>query len=208
MYTFVTKKMNWFIHNWIEVFGTLSGLLYIYFSIKENILLWPIGILSSIFYIVVFFNSKFYADMSLQFYYLIISIYGWWLWTKVTKNDKAEAEQKAQNIEITKIPIKMYFLLIIITFLLFISIGFFLDKATDSPLPFWDAFTTALSITATWMLAKKYIEQWLIWILVDTVSTILYIYKGLYPTAILFTVFTIMAVVGYKEWKKTLVNAR
>ena len=194
--------MNWVARHWVEIFGAITGLLYIYFSIKEKILLWPIGIISSAIYIYVFFFSKFYADMSLQIYYLIISIYGWILWAK------GKSPENKDNIEITKTPRKLYFLLLLITFILFIAMGIILDKATDSPLPYWDAFTTALSITATWMLAKKYIEQWLIWIVVDFVSTILYIYKGLYPTVILFTVFTIMAVVGYREWKKSLVYAQ
>ena len=194
--------MVWLIENWIEVFGAITGLIYIYFSIKENILLWPIGIISSAIYIYVFFVSKFYADMSLQFYYLFISIYGWFLWTKGKTKDTNE------NIFIRKVPSKIYIYLSIITIFLFIGIGLFLDKATDSPLPYWDSLTTSLSIIATWMLAKKYIDQWIIWIIVDLISTILYIYKELYPTAILFTVFTIMAFVGYNQWKKSITDAK
>jgi nicotinamide mononucleotide transporter len=193
--------LAWLAKHYIEIFGALTGLLYIYFSIKENILLWPTGIISSAVYIYVFFNSKFYADMSLQVYYLIISIYGWILWAKGSQKDTDD------NLPITKTPKKIYFTLFLITLALFIVIGIILDKATDSPLPYWDSFTTSLSITATWMLAKKYIEQWHIWIIVDSVSAALYIYKGLYPTVILFIVFTTMAVVGYLQWKKSLINA-
>jgi len=203
--------MSWLIDNWIEVFGAITGLIYIYFSIKENILLWPVGIISSIIYIYVFFVSKFYADMSLQFYYLFISVYGWYLWTKRktnNNNNNNNNNNENENIYIRKAPIKIYIYLAIITSLLFIGIGLLLDKATDSPLPYWDSLTTSLSIIATWMLAKKYIDQWIIWIIVDLISTILYIYKNLYPTAILFTVFTTMAFVGYIQWKKSIADAK
>ena len=83
-------------------------------------------------------------------------------------------------------------------------IAYILVNFTDSDIPYWDAFTTAFSITATWMLARKIIEHWLIWIVVDLVSAGLYIYKGLYPTTVLFLVFTILAIMAYVEWKKDL----
>jgi len=79
---------------------------------------------------------------------------------------------------------------------------YILRRFTDSPIPFWDAFTTSLSIFATWMLARKKIEQWLIWIFVDLVSVGLYLYRGLYPTVFLFLVYAVMAVIGYYEWRK------
>jgi nicotinamide mononucleotide transporter len=193
--------ISWIKEHWVELFGAISGLIYIYFSIRENILLWATGIISSAVYIYVFFASKFYADMSLQFYYLIISIYGWILWAKGKNNTT-----KKEEIKIIKTPQTIYLVLMVASFVLFLLIGLILDNLTDSPLPYWDALTTALSITATWMLAKKFIEQWLIWIFVDALSAGLYIYKNLYPTAVLFVVFTIMAVVGYFQWRKIMLE--
>jgi nicotinamide mononucleotide transporter len=189
--------LNWFVNNYIEFLGTIFGLIYIVFSIKQNILLWPVGIISSALYIYVFFYSKFYADMSLQVYYLFISIYGWYSWLH-GKNKNTETNQ----IQITRATKKLSFILISLTFILFVFIAFILKNYTDSPLPYWDSFTTSASIIATWMLTKKYIEQWLIWIVVDAVSLGLYIYKGLYSTSFLFIVYTIMAIIGYFEWKK------
>ncbi len=90
-----------------------------------------------------------------------------------------------------------------ITTFSFFGIGVILDKFTDSPIPYWDAFTTAVSFTATWMLARKILEHWILWILVDAVSMGLYLYRGLYPTLVLFTIYTTMAAIGYFEWKKT-----
>jgi nicotinamide mononucleotide transporter len=180
----------------IEILGAVTGLIYLYFSIKQNIWLWPWGIITSILYIYVFFRAKFYADMSLQFYYLGISAYGWYFWQKGGKKEKGSV------LPIIRAKVKEWFLFVLITILLTLISGYGLDHYTDSPLPYWDAFTTAGSIVATWMLARKYLEQWLFWIVIDAVSLGTYIYKGLYPTVILFSVYTGLAVVGYFQWRK------
>jgi nicotinamide mononucleotide transporter len=135
--------------------------------------------------------------MSLQFYYFGISIYGWFIW------------KHGSGKQSGKLPVKrttnkewMFFITFIIV-LTGIS-GFLLDHYTDSTIPYWDAFTSSGSIMATWMLARKYLEHWLIWIVVDIVSIGTYIYKGLYPTITLFMVYTGMAAMGYYQWKKEL----
>ena len=94
-------------------------------------------------------------------------------------------------------------ILLLITTVTFLGIGVILKRYTDSPMPFWDAFTTAASFTATWMLARKILEHWILWIIVDAVSMGLYLYRDLYPTLILFAIYTSMAIIGYIEWKKT-----
>ncbi|MCB8994841.1 MAG: nicotinamide mononucleotide transporter [Bacteroidales bacterium] len=183
----------------IEILGVVTGLIYLYFSIKQNIWLWPWGIVTSLLYIVVFFQTKFYADMSLQIYYFGISIYGWYFWLRGGDKDKP-------GLPVIRIrPVGWIFIVLIVLALTLIS-GFILRDFTDSPLPFWDAFTTAGSVVATWMLARKYLEHWLIWIVVDLVSIGTYISKGLFPTILLFTVYTAMAVYGYFEWKKEFIK--
>ncbi len=189
--------IDWLINNWIEVFGVISGLLFLYFEIKENYLMWPLGLISSALYLVIFFKSKFYADMSLQIYYVVISLYGWYFWTKAGKTDKKE------DVPIRQLKSKEAYMYLIISGIIFYFYSVILVKYTDSPLPYWDSFTTALSIVATFMLTRKIIEQWLVWIVVDAVSLSLYIYKGLYPTSILFAVYTALAIVGYLQWKKS-----
>ena len=189
---------EWLISNKIELLGAILGILYIFFSIRQNIFTWPTGLVTSALYIFVFFQSKLYADMGLQVYYVGISIYGWYYWLKggKTENRKTVPVRSANKklwLKLTGIAIVFYFAILII-----------LLNFTDSDVPYMDSFTTALSIIATWMLAKKYIEQWLIWIFVDFISVGLYIYKGLWPTVILFIVYTAMAFVGYIEWKKDL----
>lgn len=190
--------LDWFLSNYIELFGVLSGLIYIYLEIKASIYLWPVGIITAAFYIAVFMQAKFYADMGLQVYYLLVFIYGLYIWLRKGKN--SETEKKV--LQIRNITRKELVLYSIFTIFSFGVIYFILKNYTDSPLPAWDSFTTSLSIIATFMLAHKIIEQWWIWIVVNIVSLGLYIYKDLYMTAFLFIVYGIMAVVGFFEWKK------
>jgi nicotinamide mononucleotide transporter len=188
----------WLWGNKIELLGAILGLFYIFFSIRQHILTWPVGLLTSIFYVVIFYQSGFYADMGLQVYYVAISIYGWYFWLKGKRPSESE-----------KIPVKNARSILLIkiigaTIIIFFIILFILVNYTNSTVPVMDSLTTAFSITATWMLARKYIEHWIIWIFVDITSAGLYIYKNLWPTVILFIVYTIMAALGYIEWKKDL----
>lgn len=188
--------LTWLLQHYIEVLGAVTGLIYLYFSIRRNIWLWPVGIVTSAFYVYIFFQSKFYADMGLQVYYFFISFYGWHKWVKAKGNDG--------KVKISKADITQLSLYIILTLIITIIISYILINYTDSPLPVWDAFTTAGSILATWMLARKILENWLFWIIIDLISMGLYFYKGLYPTVLLFFVYSFMAVVGYIQWKKSL----
>jgi len=189
--------IDWALVNKAELFGTLFGLVYVWFSIRQCIYTWPAGIITSLIYCWVFLEAKFYAGMGLQGYYLIISIYGIWSW-RHGGNDNTSAEKLRVSCTNANLWIKLFILNLFLTILMY----FLLGKYTDSPIPFGDAFTTSLSIIATWMLARKKIEQWLIWIFVDLVSCGLYLYRGLYPTVFLFLVYTIMAGIGYYEWRK------
>lgn len=199
----MTEILSWLQEHWVEVSGTVSGLAYLYFSIRQSILTWPLGLLSSALYVYVFFVSKFYADMGLQFYYVVISIYGWYAWLHGNGNSNHHGELKVSRTSVI-----LWIKLFVANLLLYVGIAYVLINFTDSPVPYWDSFTTALSIVATWMLARKKIEHWLLWVIIDSVSLGLYIYKGLYPTSILFFVYTVMAVVGFIEWRKDLINNR
>ncbi len=190
--------IKWFIDNYIELLGLIFSLIYLYFSIKEKILLWLFGILSALFYIYIYYFAKFYADMTLQFYYLFISAYGWIRWKR--KNDQQ------QNIKIRRSQIKEWIIMSFITTAIFFAIAYLLDNYTDSPLPYWDSLTTSLSLAATWMLVHKQLEHWIIWIFVDICSAVLYFYRELYLTTFLFIVYTIFAVFGFIAWQKKYKN--
>ena len=185
---------SWLQAHYVEVLGVVFSVLYLFLSIRQNILLWPTGMISAVLYMVVFFQSKFYADMGLNGYYFLISIYGWMVWKKGGNGGKERP--------VSRIEKKTALLLLAITSLAFLGIALLLKNYTDSPIPYGDALTTAMSFTATWMLARKILEHWIVWIVVDLISMALYLYRGLYPTMILFAIYTSMAVIGYVQWKK------
>ena len=175
----------------IETFAVFFGLLSVWYAKKEIIWLYPTGIVSIIIYIDLTFQHKLYGDMGIQVYYLIMSIYGWYFWIKgkgaqvpvpISKNKKQE------NL--------IVFLLFLSSFLL-IRFGLGL---TDSNVPLWDALTSALAIAGMWLMARKKIEHWIAWIIVDSISVPLYIYKGLPLTSFQFLIFTILAFWGYLTW--------
>lgn len=194
----IEKITEWILTNKIELLGAVLGITYIFLSIRQNILTWLIGILSSLFYLFVFFQSKLYAEMGLQGYYILISIYGWYFWLNGNRTEEK------QPVPVRQMSQNQYFYFSIAALLIFLVLYFVLKNFTNTDVPFADGLVTSLSILATWMLARKFIENWLIWIFVDLVSTGLYVYKNLWPTVILFAVFTFMAFIGYTKWKKDL----
>ena len=193
----MSSLIDWTLANKVELGGTIFGLIYVWLSISQNLHTWTAGIVTSLLYCWVFFEAKFYAGMGLQLYYLIISFYGWWSW-----HYEADKNATGEKLRVSRTGRSLRVKLFILNFILTLLMYFLLRRYTDSPIPFGDAFTTSLSIFATWMLARKKIEHWLIWIFVDLVSCGLYFYRGLYPTIFLFMVYTVMAVIGYYQWRK------
>ena len=197
---------SWLSDNYIEIFGAVTGILYVFFEIRQNIWLWPVGIATSAVYIIVFFTNKFYADMSLQGYYLVISVLGWYWWLRGGGLRAQDAGHRAQGekLQVTRLKIKTGIILIFIWITLYLGMWFVLDRLTDSPVPEWDSFITSLSIIATWMLARKIYEHWYLWIIVNAASVILFITRGLYPTVILYLIYFAMSFVGLRAWKRSL----
>lgn len=194
--------IKWFFENWIEIVAVTTGLAYIFLSIKQNIWCWLFGIISSGLYLFVFFYTKIYADMLLQVYYVIMGIYGWLHWARID-NSKENSQLPVLRLSTREILIAFG-----VTFVLFIVIAQFLIYFTDSTIPWIDAFTTSLSFTATWMLARKILEHWIVWVVVNMVSIGLYFYRELYATIILFAVLTVMAVIGYYKWKRQFLKLK
>jgi nicotinamide mononucleotide transporter len=200
---------NWITNNFIEVFGAVTGIIYVFLEIRQTIWLWPVGIITSAVYIWVFFASKFYADMSLQGYYLIISVLGWYWWTKGTGQEKEGengrgGEGEKTELLVTRLKLRMGIVLAVVFVMLYTIMWFVLTRLTDSPVPVRDSFITSLSIVATWMLARKIYEHWYLWIAVNFVSAVLFLTRGLYPTFILYIVYGIMSFAGLAAWKKTI----
>ncbi len=192
---------HWLSENYIEVLGVITSLIYLYFSVRQIIWLWPFGILSSALFIWIFFSSKFYADMGLQVYYLGISIYGWIYWLQGGRGPSGQ-----EKLPVSRITPGLAWILAGSGTALFLGIVAVLKLCTDSDVPWGDGFTTAASIVATWMLARKILEHWLVWILVDAVAAGLYFYKGLYPSSLLYVIYSVIAVLGYLQWKKGIIT--
>lgn len=195
----------------LEYFGVLTGLLYLWLEIKQHRVMWVVGFLTSLVYVFVFFSAKIYADMGVNIYYVGISIYGLWQWSRTRKAktmDKPVDNPVENSVEN---PVQILYrhltarLLIGLTgtlALIYGGIYYILSHFTDSPIPAGDAFTTAVGIVATWMLARRIIEHWILWVVVNGVSVYLYYLRGLYPTMFLYVCYALLAVIGYHTWKK------
>jgi nicotinamide mononucleotide transporter len=181
----------------IEITGAIIGLVYLYLEYKASFWLWTAGIVMSFFYIYIYYHGKFYADMAIYSYYLGANIYGLIVWKN--RNQKQEGRGGFSHVPKKHIP-----LLVAVFLLLLGTIYLILSKFTDSPVAFGDSFTTSLSIIAMWLMAKKHIDHWLLWAVVNMVSCGLYLWKGLYPTSILFVVYTVVSVLGYRKWKQMI----
>jgi nicotinamide mononucleotide transporter len=190
--------MEWMLENGIELTGAFLGLVFVYLEIKAHVMVWPIGILSSVLYTIVFYRSGFFGEAALQIYFILASFYGWWKWVQ------PQLKSADQNI-ITTFPREKLRYLFLLSILLFGLLIFALGRWTSSPVPFQDAFLTTLNIIGTWMLAKKYIEHWWVWIVVNFLSTLIFYSRSLYPTVLLYFIFFVLSFVGLLKWKPTSV---
>ncbi|MFK7954019.1 MAG: nicotinamide riboside transporter PnuC [Ekhidna sp.] len=181
----------------LEFIAVICGILSVWYSKQEKILVYPFGIISVLIYAYITYEYKLYADAGVNVYYFVMSAFGWWNW----KNTK---DAGASQIPISK-STRIGHLTNGITFLLSgILIWFLLQKFTDSDVPVFDAITTGLAITGMYLMALKKIEHWYFWIACDLISIPLYIYKGLPFTSLQFLVFTAIAVMGLISWRRKL----
>jgi nicotinamide mononucleotide transporter len=239
---------DWIAENIVEIFGAVAGIAYVILEIRRNILLWPLGIITSAVYIYVFGREGFYANMGLQVYYLVISVYGWYAWQATRAGENSEARRasgiaghgstlshdisearRASGIvgpgappntippenpetrdgtltdggtDVRRIERNTAMWCAIAAALLWGLLWFILDRATDSTVPVWDGLISSLSVVATWMLTRKYLEQWYVWIFANAIAVAVYLASGLYPTAVLFFVYFVMAIIGVMKWKQ------
>ncbi len=186
--------------NYLEVLGTAIGLAYLYLEYKASAWLWVASIAMPAIYLAVYYDAGLYADFAISIYYILASIYGMFCWLK----GRGCVDASGEALKITHMPKPIYATLSVLSSMIFVLIGCVLDRFTDSTVPWADAFTTALSIVAMWMLARKYVEQWLVWIVADMACSILYVYKDLWFTAGLYLVYAVIAVFGYRKWKRLM----
>ena len=181
---------------------TILGLAYILLEYHASIWLWVVGFFMQSLGIVLYYQKGLYADCGMEFYYLAMTMYGFWNWMR--KPTRQSPQSTTQPI--THFPIKLAILWSVITLMAWGGLYLFLVNFTDSRVPIADSFTTALSFVGIWALARKYLEQWLIWIVVDVVTCALYFYKDIPFKASLYGLYVIIAILGYKKWKKMTIS--
>jgi len=181
--------------NVLDILGTALGFLYLWLEFRTSPWMWVVGSIMPAIYIVVLYQAGIYADCGMEVYYFLAGIYGLVIWLR------GKTEQ-GEQVAIRPTPCRTYVWLALTFVVLFVAIAVFLREFTDSRVPYIDSFTTSLSVIAMWMLSRKYIEQWWVWLVVDAVSSGLYIYKGVYGRSLLYAVYTVMAIYGYYTWRK------
>ena len=190
---------KWIINNYIEITGAILAFAYLILEIKRKWFFWITGIISSAFYVFIFYQSMLYAEMGLNIYYILMSIYGLYCW-------KFSSKSGNENFGFFRLATKTALLILIVFICLFCITFIFLYQFTDSAVPVSDTLIAVLSIIATWMAAKKIVDCWYIWIFVNIFATVLYIHQQLYPTAVLFIFYSIFSFIGLIEWQKTIKN--
>jgi nicotinamide mononucleotide transporter len=182
--------------SWLEAVAVSTGLLSVWFAKKENILVYPVGIVSVLIYVYLCFSVKLYADMGINAFYFVMSIYGWVKWSRKIDDKPSRPITWASRME------WIYSFAGLIIF--FIILVFVLKNFTDSNVPVWDALTTSIFIIGMWLMALKKIENWLAWIAGDFMCIPLFASKGLILTSFQYTAFLVLAVLGYMEWRSKL----
>jgi nicotinamide mononucleotide transporter len=180
----------------LELFAAAVGAVSVWLSVRQSIWSWPTAIVNVVLYALVFYDAKLYADMGLQVIYAVLSLYGWYQWLYGGEGRSA--------LRVTRTSRALGVVLALIALAGSVALGTLLRQATDAALPFMDSFLSSTSLVAQWMMTKKKVENWLIWILVDVLYVGMFIFKHLYLTAGLYAVFLALAVKGYLEWRSAL----
>lgn len=177
---------------WLEGIAVFFGVASVYYSMKENIWVYPTGIISTLIYVWICLQVGLYADMGINAYYFSMSIYGWYVWSRPTNEGKA--------LPVTWLNRKGIVESVLLFLISYTVLAFVLLHFTDSDVPFIDSFTTASAFVGMYLMAKKKVENWIAWIITDLVSVPLYFYKGLILTSFQFLFFTVLAVMGLIAW--------
>ena len=183
-----------------EMLAVFLSISYILLAIKQNLWSWVAAFFSTLIYSILFFDASLLMDSALNIFYLVMAVYGWYSWKY--GNIKAQNEQ----LKITTYGITNNFKIIGILILISIVLGYIMANYTSADFAYLDTFTTVFAVFATYMLAKKVLENWIYWVVIDTASIYIYIQKGFYLTAVLFAIYTVLACVAYIQWKKEYKN--
>ena len=180
----------------LEIIAALVGALSVWLSVRQNIWSWPTAIVNVVLYAIVFYEAKLYADMGLQVVYAVLSIYGWYEWLY--------GGAGRTELRVTRTGPRLGLLLALVAAAGSVVLGLFLHRETDAALPFMDSFLSSTSLVAQWMMTKKLLENWAVWIAVDVLYVGMFIFKGLFLTSALYAVFLALAIKGFIDWRRSM----
>lgn len=181
----------------LESLAFVFGILSVYFAKKENIWVYPTGLISTIITVYLLYQAKYFGDMTMNFYYSIMSIYGWYKWTSKTNEPELEITRTSTKEKL--VGIGLFILTMIITYLVYL----FFDYKLEIP-NYIDIFTSGIFFTAMWYMALKKIENWTLWIIGDLIAVPLFAHRGLGMLSLQYLIFTILAILAYIQWKNIL----
>ena len=184
--------------HWLDIVTTVLGLAYILLEYRASVWMWLAGFLMQTLGIVLYYQKGLYADCGMEFYYLAMTVYGYWKWIHGTASKEA--------LPITHFPTRLVLPWLAVIAVVWGTSYWLLVTFTNSNVPLADSFTTALSIVGIWALAHKYLEQWFIWIAVDVVTCVLYFYKDIPFKASLYALYVVIAIMGYFKWRQIMRN--
>ena len=197
--------MDFITSHGLDIFTTVLGLVYILLEYRASIWLWVVGIIMPALDVWLYWSHGLYGDAGMAVYYTLAAIYGYavWKWGKKHKSAKA-ADSEAKELPITYMKKSLYLPTLVCFLLAWAATYYILVTFTNSTVPLQDSFTNALSFVGLWALARKYIEQWFFWIIVDAVCCYLYVVKGIPFKALLYGLYVVIAIAGYRKWKKMI----
>lgn len=181
-----------------ELLGALLGVWMVLLNMRVNPAAWPLAIASSLLYLLVFWDARLYGDASLQLLFVTVAFWGWWQWLHGRQADGSALEVRHLGPRGRAAALAAFALL-------WPAIGLLLKHATDTDVPWWDAFPTAGSVVAQVLLGRKYVENWPGWVAVNVVAIGLFAYKGLWLTVGLYALFALLAVAGWRAWSRRAV---
>jgi nicotinamide mononucleotide transporter len=180
---------------WLEILAFGLSIAMVVCNIRVNVLAWPLAIAASLLYFLLFWKSRLYGDASLQFFFVAVAGWGWWQWLRGT-------DESGRALRVRSLGMRGRAISLAAVALAWPATGLFLDRFTDTDVPWWDAFPTAASVLGQWLLGRKYVENWPVWIAVNVVAIGLFAYKGLWLTVVLYAVFVVMSLVGWRAWQR------
>ena len=179
---------------WLELVAFVLSIATVAFNIRVDPLGWPLAIASSLLYFLLFWSSRLYGDASLQIFFVVVAGWGWWQWLRGT-------DESGQALRVRRLGPGGRVNVLVAIAIAWPATALFLRRFTDTDVPWWDAFPTAASVVGQWLLGRKYVENWPVWIVVDVVGAALFAYKGLWLTTLLYAVFVVMAAIGWRSWR-------